>query len=209
MSDKSGAGRPASFARDDAIARAMQLFWREGYLSVSASDLANAMNIQRSSFYNTFGSKEAVFREALRQYARLSPDAALEAILPDQPVVPAVVATLRELCRVRSADKDARGCLVCNSIAELVGVDAELGALLDGAVRHRISVMEKLFARAIRQGEFDPPAPAPELARAFVTFLLGINVASKSIRSEQELWAICRTFLRGLGMPDAGDRLAG
>lgn len=124
---KQAAGRPTSFSRDEAIRRATELFWRQGYLAVTARELASAMNIQRSSFYNTFGGKEAVFGEALESYARHAPDAAFEKIEAGEAVIPAIVAALHELCRVRAADTEARGCLVCNSIAELVGMDEEFG----------------------------------------------------------------------------------
>lgn len=201
MSTKSvAAGRPAAFNRDAAIKRAMNLFWRDGYQAVTARDLASAMNIQRSSFYNSFGSKERVFSEALQNYIHIAPDAALDEIEAGQLVIPAIVATLRELCRVRAADKDARGCLVCNSVAELVGVDEVLGPMLKKAVEDRIEVMKFLFTQAVDQKEFVAPAAIADIAHSFVTFSLGINVASKAIRSEAVLWSICRTFLLGIGI---------
>lgn len=201
--ENSGSGRPSTFSRDDAVARAMELFWQNGYLSVTARDLAAAMKIQRSSFYNSFRTKEAVFREALSRYAELAPDAALERLQPGDPVVPAVVSTLRELCRLRSADKAARGCLVCNSVAELVGVDKNLGKLLDEALQKRVRQVRSLFERAEKQGELEFRTSAADAANAFVSFLLGINLLSKTIRDEKTLWRACRTFLAGLGFADA------
>ena len=92
-------GRPAAFSRDDAIEGAMNLFWRDGYAGVSASDLAAAMHIQRSSFYNSFGSREAVFLEALEQYSKNAPDKIIDRLRPGDPVLPAIAALFRELCR--------------------------------------------------------------------------------------------------------------
>lgn len=201
--DSGGGGRPASFSRDAAIERAMHLFWRDGYLAVTARDLAQAMGIQRSSFYNSFKSKQAVFDEALRLYAGLAPDRRLDGIEAGQAVIPVLVDTLRELCRVRAADAEARGCLVCNSVSELVGVEAGLGARLEEMIENRVSVMHRLFARALERQEFSPRIPVDDLARYFVTFLLGINVASKVIRSETELWSICRAYLLGIGVDES------
>lgn len=200
--DTSSTGRPATFSRDDAINRAMNLFWRDGYLAVTARDLASAMDIQRSSFYNSFGNKEIVFSEALKAYTQQAPDSELDDIQVDQPVIPAIVTTLQKLCRERIADKEARGCLICNSVAELVGVDESLGPTLQRAVKHRIGVMELLFTQAVNQGEFEPTTTVADIAKSFVSFLLGINVASKTIRSESDLWSICRTFLLGIGVEE-------
>lgn len=196
------AGRPATFSRDEAIRRAVDLFWREGYLGVTTRELASAMNIQRSSFYNSFGDKALVFGEALDAYSRIAPDAALDDIAAGEPVIPAIVTTLRELCHVRAADKQARGCLVCNSVAELVGVDEETGTKLLAVMQRRIELMTGLFRQAVDQNEFGPVSDVDDIGRSFVSFLLGINVASKAIRSEEYLWSICRTFLLGIGVDE-------
>ena len=113
MTEKpTASGRPAEFSRDDAIEGAMNLFWRDGYLGVSASDLAAAMNIQRSSFYNSFGSRSVVFIESLEHYSKSAPDQVVYALEPGDPVVPKIEAMLRHVCRQRSADGEERGCLV-------------------------------------------------------------------------------------------------
>lgn len=203
MAEKNAApGRPAAFSRDSAIEGAMNLFWHDGYLGVSASDLAAAMQIQRSSFYNSFGSREAVFLEALDRYSRAAPDKVIDRIAPGDPVLPVVAAMFRELCRQRAADPEGRGCLVCNSIGELVGVDEELGPVLQDAVEQRVRVFERVMAQAIAQDELDRPDGPLVAARLLVAFLLGINLLSKTVRDERELWTTCRSFLHGFGVPE-------
>lgn len=194
-------GRPLAFTRDDAVESAMHLFWKEGFTGVTTRDLAEAMSIQRSSFYNTFDTREAVFREALRRYGALAPDAPLDDVRPGQPVAPLLVSSLREICRVRAADRQGRGCLVCNSISELVQVDDELGPLIAGAVQARIVKVERLLRQAEAQGEFRVPTDVAGSAKAFVAFLVGLNTISKIVRDEAQLWAICRAFLAGMGVP--------
>jgi len=196
-------GRPTEFSRDAAVERAMNLFWRDGYLGVSASDLAAAMHIQRSSFYNSFGSREAVFLEALEKYAANAPDMALDTVEPGDPVLPTIAAVFRRLCRERAADKEARGCLVCNSIGELVGVDDTLGPKLAAAIENRVRVAEHVLEQAVAQKELTLPDGANAAAHSLIAFLLGINLLSKAIHDEQTLWSTCRTYLRGVGVPDS------
>jgi len=204
MPDKNLApGRPTAFSRDAAIEKAMNLFWRDGYLGVSASDLASAMDIQRSSFYNSFGSREAVFLEALERYAAGAPDRVVDPLQPGDTVLPVIAAFFRELCRQRAADAESRGCLVCNSVGELVGVDATLGPVLLDAVEQRVRVFERVLAQAEKQDEFTPRGSAADAARSLVAFLLGINLLSKTMRDEGALWATCRSFLVGFGVPPA------
>src|SRR5690349_10149725 len=63
-------GRPRAFDIDDALERAMEVFWRKGYEGASLPDLTKAMGINRPSMYAAFGNKEALFRLALDRYAQ-------------------------------------------------------------------------------------------------------------------------------------------
>jgi AcrR family transcriptional regulator len=65
---KRGRGRPAVFDRAVALTKAMKLFWERGYEGTSFDELIAAMGISASSFYNSFGSKEALYCEATRTY---------------------------------------------------------------------------------------------------------------------------------------------
>jgi AcrR family transcriptional regulator len=69
---KRGRGRPAVFDRAVALQAAMKLFWERGYEGTSFDDLIAAMGISASSFYNSFGSKEALYCEATRSYLEWS-----------------------------------------------------------------------------------------------------------------------------------------
>ena len=54
-------GRPIEFDQDEALERALQVFWRHGYEGTSLDALCEAMQIGRQSLYNTFGDKRALF----------------------------------------------------------------------------------------------------------------------------------------------------
>ena len=61
-------GRPREFDIDDAIEKATDLFWRNGYEGTSLGDLTAAIGISPPSFYFAFGSKEGLFREVMERY---------------------------------------------------------------------------------------------------------------------------------------------
>jgi AcrR family transcriptional regulator len=61
-------GRPRAFDREAALSKAMRLFWQKGYEATSLADLTAAMGIASPSLYAAFGSKEALFVEALNHY---------------------------------------------------------------------------------------------------------------------------------------------
>src|SRR5258707_7122951 len=66
---RSGPGRPRDFNLDEALDRAMRLFWRNGYLGTSISDLTEAIGIRRGSLYAAFGSQEELYKKALDRYS--------------------------------------------------------------------------------------------------------------------------------------------
>jgi AcrR family transcriptional regulator len=63
-------GRPRGFDRDTALEAAMFLFWRKGFATTSMNDLCDAMGVGSPSLYAAFGSKEALYLEAVEHYAR-------------------------------------------------------------------------------------------------------------------------------------------
>ncbi|SES16641.1 transcriptional regulator, TetR family [Lentzea albida] len=54
---------------DEALEKAMRVFWQNGYEGASLPDLTEAMGISRTSMYAVFGNKEELFRKALARYA--------------------------------------------------------------------------------------------------------------------------------------------
>ncbi len=50
-------GRPKGFDQQDALAKAMLLFWRNGYVATSISDLTQELGITAPSLYCAFGDK--------------------------------------------------------------------------------------------------------------------------------------------------------
>jgi AcrR family transcriptional regulator len=61
-------GRPREFDRDAALKAAMFVFWRKGFAAASMNDLCDAMGVRSPSLYAAFGSKEALYLEAIEHY---------------------------------------------------------------------------------------------------------------------------------------------
>lgn len=193
-------GRPSKFDRSEAVAAVMNEIWRRGYEGSSAKALAETLGITRSSFYNAFESREALFLEALELYFSQSPDRVLNDIPRDASILRTLTSMFREICRVRAADKEGRGCLAVNSVAELVGVDEALGPVLVSTFQRSLARLESLLRRAATRGEIEDNGDLHVKALALKNLLVGVNLMSKIVRSEQELWAIAEHTLQGLGL---------
>lgn len=63
------AGRK-QFDVDEALRRAMHVFWRWGYSEASIDRLTEGTGLGRGSLYGTFGDKSTLFRKSLQRYAQ-------------------------------------------------------------------------------------------------------------------------------------------
>lgn len=60
--------RTLEFDPEITLNKAMQYFWLHGYEAGNTRDLAGFMGISKGSFYDTYGSKKAVYLAALNSY---------------------------------------------------------------------------------------------------------------------------------------------
>src|ERR1700743_1113257 len=60
--------RTKDFDENEVLQKAMNLFWYKGYNGTSMQDLVDGLGISRSSLYDTFGDKHALFMRALENY---------------------------------------------------------------------------------------------------------------------------------------------
>ncbi|MBR9971850.1 TetR/AcrR family transcriptional regulator [Magnetospirillum sulfuroxidans] len=61
-------GRPRCFCPEQALDKALGVFWQKGYEATTLTDLTQAMGINRPSLYAAFGNKEELFRKAMDRY---------------------------------------------------------------------------------------------------------------------------------------------
>ena len=67
---KRNRGRPRKFDADEALDKALLVFWTRGFAATSLDELAEAMSMRRPSVYNAFGDKESLYRAALGAFQK-------------------------------------------------------------------------------------------------------------------------------------------
>src|SRR5512133_769183 len=76
-------GRPRAYQPDVALAKALDLFRRDGFAATSLDDLSAATGMNRPSLYGAFGDKRELFIKSYRRY-RADAAAAMVGIFKDQ-----------------------------------------------------------------------------------------------------------------------------
>ena len=188
-------GRPRAFDADEALDKALAVFWRKGYEGASLPDLTRAMGINRPSLYAAFGNKEQLFRKAVERYAQGPAGYVREAL--QLPTARAVVERLLlgGTC-VATNPKGPRGCLMvqgaltCGDSAEPARKElASRRAAGEAALRRRLE-------RARDEGDLPPGADPADLARYVVTVLHGMAVQAAGEASRAQLVRVAETALR-------------
>lgn len=123
------AGRPREFDREQALLKARNLFWRQGYEGTSMSDLVAELGIASARIYKAFGSKEQLFREAIASYETEEGGFADRAFAQESGIRPAIQRMLEDAVRLYSRTDLPQGCMVVSSAAS---VSAENDGLKPG-----------------------------------------------------------------------------
>src|SRR6188768_2877963 len=105
-------GRPREFDVDDALERAMAVFWRDGYRNTTTRTLEAELGVTQSSLYHAFGSKAQLALLAVEHYRTLVDEHLLRPVRDSGDGVAALEGFFDNL---RSwTTKDSRGCLITN-----------------------------------------------------------------------------------------------
>jgi AcrR family transcriptional regulator len=187
--------RPRDFDVDQALDRALTVFWRKGYEGASLSELTRAMRINRPSLYAAFGNKEALFRRALDRYAE-GPAAYFRDAL-GEPTARAVVERLWRTAIERLTDpRSPPGCLMVQS-ALACGDEAE-SVRQEVAARRAagVAALRERFARAVAEGDLPARVNPGALARYVAAVNHGMAVQAADGASREELGQIVVMALR-------------
>lgn len=183
-------GRPRTFDRNEALRRAMQLFWERGYEGTSLDALTRAMGINRPSLYAAFGCKEALFREAVALYQATEGGAAARA-LEEQPTARAALErVLRGNVELFLTPGKPSGCMIV--LAATIGTPetSEVRAFLAEQRRSSLAAFEQRIERGQAEGDVPAGADPEALAAFYTTVLHGLSTAARDGASRQALMGI-------------------
>ena len=179
------------FNEDEALERAMHVFWRQGYGATSMPDLAKATGVQRGSLYHAYGDKQTIFLLAFARYQREYLDIVRQHMRLADPVdalrayfayiISSMSEPVPELDGTPSTR--TRGCLTTKIATDEAAMDepvrAALRALLDG-------LADVLEARLSQPDARKRLALPPEDAARLLVFFTRGNVVMERIYNGPE-----------------------
>lgn len=192
-------GRPRAFDRDGALLAATRLFWRKGYAATSIADLTEAMGIGSPSLYAAFGSKEALYAEAVRHYGALRGPRVWDRFERAPTARQAVEALLMDSAAALTSPSeygDPPGCMVTLSAVGSEGC-SELGTLVRGLRAEALAAIEARVARAVTKGELPGSVDLSGVARFVLAIQAGMSIQARDGATRSELEAAARVAMAG------------
>lgn len=173
-------GRPRTFDRDEAIDKAMLMFWEHGFESTSLAMLKAGMgDISAPSFYAAFNSKEELFYEVVERY--IQTHGRVVTSLWDESLAPkdAIEYALRRSARMQTDRRHPLGCLLVLAAATGAEENRHIQQRLAQERTKNRAGIEACLQRAIELEDLPIDTDEITLAVVYDTFLQGLAVQAR------------------------------
>jgi AcrR family transcriptional regulator len=188
------------FCAEEAMDRAMTVFWRLGYEGASMAELTKAMGINAPSLYACFGNKEGLFRAVVDRY-----DARREAFMEDilaQPTAHGVAEAFLYGVAAFCADTGGQnppGCLMLKGA--LSCCEEEITKDMARRRAEKETALKKRFDQAKKAGDLPASANSGALARYLGVMAAGISAQAAAGASAKELREVAGIALGSFPAP--------
>ena len=110
-------GRPREFDLNEALDKAVEVFWELGYEAADTATLSARMGLSKPSIYNSFGSKEDLFLEALQRYQETVSKKSVKALMDAQTLQEGLYDYFAVTAQAVSGQGQPSGCMfICVAI---------------------------------------------------------------------------------------------
>ena len=169
--------RTKAFNEQEVLEKARDLFWKQGYTATSIGDLEKHLGISRSSLYQTFGGKRALYDRTLATY-RQDSLGSLRKSFSSGSIRTTLTRLFIDTANQQYSDcaSRARGCYMVNATTEMAN---NCGEALSFVAANRVqftAVMQDALARAKASGELDRAADTQDWANYLFVCYNGLQV---------------------------------
>jgi len=189
-------GRPKCFDEQQALEKAMLLFWEHGYEATSMSDLTRALQLTAPSLYSSFGDKAGLFYRCIDYY--LAHEACpIEAIfLEAKTAKVAFELYLYENVQRLAQPNKPTGCML---VVATMNCSDNAQAVQHNMLDKRLQTKQKLLQRleqGIAEGDLAANAPLQEMADFYSTVIQGLTLQARDGASLEQLRKVVEHAMR-------------
>ena len=184
-----------SFQPEQALDKAMGLFWKQGYEGTSIEDLVQYMGLGRGSLYDTFGDKHALYLAALSQYLAKYQAQAVEFLEQTGRLSEILEGFFQAFIEELVSDPARRGCFLVNASIEMAPHDPEVNTIVQSALQEIEEGFYRLLIKAQVAGDLSWTQDPHQLAHFLSGVLVSIRVMARAKRDRRVLQDVVKTAL--------------
>ncbi|WP_411992623.1 TetR/AcrR family transcriptional regulator [Agarivorans sp. DSG3-1] len=170
-------------------------FWQHGYASTKVDQLSIVTGLTKTSIYNAFGNKEAVFKCIVDFYVEHHMSVILKRLDTDKSISENLQYLFDSELLNPENELLTYGCLMTNSIVELNSNEPYLYDYVVGKFEQgRIAVLA-FFTQYEKTERLVDGIDAEHLTDFFLTFRQGLKVQSRGRRPHESLAQSIRAFM--------------
>ncbi len=185
------AGKKA-FQPEQALKKAMDLFWKQGYEGTSIEKLLQCMGLGRGSLYDTFGDKHALYLAALSRYLCENQQMFVELQQQTGPLAEILERFFQDSTECLLSDPGCRGCFLVNATVEMVPYDPEVNKLVQPALQEIEEAFYRVLIRAQVAGELSWTQDPHQLAHFLLGTFISIRVLARGKADRRVLQDIAK-----------------
>jgi len=193
-SPKRPRGRPKGFIPDEALDRAVEMFWEHGYEGVDVDRIARAVNVTKPALYRAFGDKSTLLLKAVERYAMTYGAPMIEAFQAEPDIHKAVTAFCE--ATVNTASGDARG--GCMMAAAALGQServTEIRSYVAQGLTATADIFAKRFEKEIKARRLTRTPSAKVRGRAVIDLMQGLQLRAKVGIAREQLLQDVRSYV--------------
>ena len=171
--------RQKFFKQEDVLTAATNLFWKKGFHQTSIHNLVDESGINRASLYSAFHDKENLFFQCFLMY-RNNVLIYINEILKSEKNTKNALRVLFDSLYEAYEKEDGKGCLICNSYAELLPTDNPIIVKLLNDTKKNISdLILNSLKKAQLNNELKKNTDIVLMTESIYTSMVGTAILSK------------------------------
>lgn len=189
------AGRPRSFDKNEALKKAMYVFWEKGYEGTTMADLIESIGMKAPSIYAAFGNKDAIFKKVVQAYLPIVVEGQLAALNSSSEIYKAVENTLKACVDLYTCEDSPNTCLIMTAAINTAPEHSEHIENLKSLREKYKSAWERRLIQAKLDQQLSEGANPSDLAEYFTTLIQGMTIKAKDGASQDTLSATSKLAL--------------
>ncbi len=182
--------RNKAFEEQEILEKAILLFWTKGYHATSIDDLTKYLGVSRSSLYDTFGDKKAIFMLALQNYTKNAHKTAFAVANEPISAFEKIHFLVKNIIETFDQDPDRKGCFVINVTTELANQDDEIYEFTKNNLGNVKDIFKNIILQGQNENSISKKHSADDLAYFLFNMYNGLQISGKMGASQNILWRI-------------------